>query len=171
MSTKLYCDRGIEELKLKLNSIIEIQNEDDLKTHFRQTILFKDERKISGGINQDSFKIWIHEQGRTGVTGVFYPIIQGQLRPLSQGLEIELKSKMNIIGKTIFLGIGAMLAYGILAEIVIQENNEMRFVIPRLVFGTVLFGLIISIPSFIYFKSSRTIKTYLVKELGLRNSP
>jgi len=170
MPSKYFWDKDVKGLKTKLDSIIEVENEDNLKTHFRQTILFKDSGKVSGTINQDNFKIWTHEQGRGGVTGIFYPIVQGRFRPLSQGLEIEFKSKMNIIGKGVFIGIAIMLAYGILTGIVIQENNEMRFVIPRLLIGTVLFGLMISVPTFIYFKTSRTIKEHLTKELGLRNA-
>lgn len=159
----------MEELKSKLNSIIDVPNEDNLRTHFRQTILFREENKVSGAIQQDGFKIWTHEQGRGGVTGIFYPIIQGQFRPLSQGLEIEFNSRMNIIGKVVFVAIATMLVYGIMTGIVIQDNNEMRFVIPRLLIGIVIFGLMISIPSFIYFRTSRVIKKALIKELGLRN--
>jgi hypothetical protein len=170
MPTKLFWDKDSKELKAKLDSIIEVENEDNLKTHFRQTILFKDEGKVSGTVGQDNFKLWTHEQGRRWATGIFYPIVFGQFRPLSQGLEIELKSKMNIIGKVVFIAIATLLAYGILTGIVIQDNNEMRFVIPRLLIGTVLFGLMISVPTFIYFKTSKTIKEYLTKELGLRNA-
>jgi hypothetical protein len=164
-----YWDKDVEELKSKLNSIIEVQNEDNLKTHFKQTILSRDDSKVSGTIKPDHFRIWIHEQGRGGVTGIFYPIVIGQFRPLSQGLEIQFKSKMNIIGKIVFIAIVTMLAYGIITGVVIQQNNEMKFAIPRLLIGIILFGLMISVPSFIYFKTSRTIKTYLTKELGVRN--
>lgn len=170
MPTSFYCDKDVSEFRSKLNSIIEVRNEDNLRTHFRQTILFKDESKVSGVINHGDFTIWFHEQGRRGITGIFYPIVSGLFRPLSHGLEIELKSKMNIVGKIVFIGIAAMLAYGIVTGIVIQENNEMRFIIPRLFIGTILFGLMISVPFFIYFKTARTIKAYLAKELGLKNA-
>ena len=89
MPTRLYWDKDVEELKSKLNSIIEVQNEDNLKTHFKQTILFKDDSKVSWTIKQDHFRIWVHEQGRGGVTGIFYPIVVGQFRHLSQGHEIQ----------------------------------------------------------------------------------
>src|SRR5690348_15204870 len=147
MTTKYYWDKDVEELKSKLKSIIDVSNEDNFWTHFRQTILLKDWNRVSGTIKQDSFKIWTHQQGRRGVTGIFYPIVEGQFRPLGQGLEIGFKSKMNSIGKVVFIAITTMLAYGIVTGIVIQENNEMRFVIPRLLLGTVIFGLMISVPS------------------------
>lgn len=170
MPTKLFWDSDANELRAKLTSIIEVRNEDNLKTHFRQTILFMDNGKVSGTVNQNNFTIWIHEQGKSGVTGIFYPVIQGQFKPLSQGLEIAFRSKMNIIGKTLFIAMATMLAYGIVTGIVAQENNEMRFVILRLLVGSVLFGLMIFVPTFIYFKTSRTIKEYLTKELSLRNA-
>lgn len=170
MQKKCIWDKDLKELKTRLHSIIDVENEDDFKTHFRQTILFKDNGKVSGTIKQDHFKIWTHEQGRGGVTGIFYPIILGQFKPPRQGVEIEFKTKINIIGKTVFSAIVTMLAYGILTGIVIQENNEMRFVIPRLLIGMVLFGLVISVPTFIYFKTSRAIKQHLTNELGLRNA-
>lgn len=170
MPAKLIWDKDEKELKSKLHSIIEVENEDTLKTHFHQTILSKDNGKVCGTVNQNNFKIWIHEQGRRGATGIFYPIVHGEFRPLSQGLEIELKSKMNIIGKMAFAIITTIFAYGIVTGLVIQENNEIRFLIPRLLIGAVLFVLMISVPTFIYLKTSRTIKEFLSKELGLRNA-
>lgn len=166
MSTKLYWDKDTKELKAKLDSIIEVENKDNLKTHFRQIILFKDEGKVSGIINNDNFKIWTHEQGRRGMTGIFYPIVHGQFKPLSQGLEVELKTEMNIFGKVVFIAIAAFFGYGILTGIVIQENNVFRFVIPRIIIGTIMFGLLISVPIFIYLKTSRIIREFLTKELG-----
>lgn len=141
-----------------------------MKTHFCQTISFADEGKVSGKIKQDNFKIWIHEQGRRGATGIFYPIVYGRFIPSSQGVEIELKSKMNVIGKVLFLIAITGLAYGILSGIITQENNELKSLAPRLLLGTVLFALMISVPTFLYYKTSRAIKEFLIKELGLRSA-
>src|SRR5688572_16701593 len=157
MPRKYYWGNDIEELKSRLNSIIDVPNEDTFQTHFRQTMFFKDEYKVSGTMKQDNFKIWTHEQGRGGMTGIFYPIVQARFRPLSQGLEIEFKSKMNIIGKVVFVASATILAYALVTGIVIQESNELRFVIARLLLAIVLFGLMISVPSFIYFKTCNTI--------------
>lgn len=170
MPRKLFCDKDAIELRAKLGSIIEAENDDDLKTHFYQAILFKDNGKVSGIINEDNFKIWTHEQGRAGVTGIFYPIVHGEFRSSGQGLEIELTSKMNIIGKVVYIAFATLLAYSIVAGIVIQEDNQMKFVISRLLIGAILFGLTTSVPTFIYFKTSRTIKQYLTKELDLRSA-
>ncbi len=168
MATRFLADYDLNELKEKLNSIIEVKNEDNLKTHLRQTLLFKDEGLVSGTVTNDNFKIWTHEQGRSGATGIFYPIIEGRPRQLSRGLEIEFKSKMNIIGRTIFLLIAVGIGYAITTGIIIQDDNDIKYLIPRFLIGTVLFGLFISVPSFIHIRTSRITKQYLIKELGLK---
>lgn len=158
-------DRAAQESRL--NSIIEVENEDNLKTHFRQIVLFKDDGKISGVIYPDRFKIWIQKQGRSGVTGIFYPIIEAQMRYSHRGIAVAFSSKMNIIGRFFcFIG-GTVLVYGIATGIVIQENNEMRFIIPRLLAGALLFLLASLVPAAIYFRTSRIVKTHVIRELGL----
>jgi hypothetical protein len=169
MSTRFFADYDLKELQSRLKSIIEVENKDSFRTHFRQAVLLRDECKVSGTVTNDNFKIWTHEQGRSGATGIFYPVIEGRPRPLSQGLEIEFKSRMNFIGRTLFLLLIIMLAYGILTGIVIQENNELKYLVPRFLIGTVLFGLMISVPTFIHFRASKITKEYLVKELELRD--
>lgn len=170
MTKLFFSNQDAVALKAKLKSIIEVENEDNLKTHFGHSFLFKDDAKLSGTINHDTFKIWVQEQGRTGITGIFYPIVAGRLRSLNQGLEIEFKFKMNV-RRSVLIGIATMLAYGILTGIVLHENNETRYLIPRLFIGLILLGLMLSAPSFVYFKTSRTIIAYLVRELGLRKAP
>lgn len=168
--TTFLADYDLNELKKRLNSIIEVKNEDNLKTHLRQTLLFKDEGLVSGTFNTDNFKIWTHEQGRMGATGIFYSIIEGHPRQLSHGLEIQFKSKMNIIGRTIFLLIAIGIGYAITTGIIIQDNNDIKFLIPRLLIGLVLFELLITVPTFIHARTSRITKQYLIKELGLKTS-
>lgn len=168
MATRFLADYDLNELKQKLNSVIQVINEDNLKTHIRQTLLFKDEGLVSGTITNDNFKVWTHEQGRFGVTGIFYPVIEGRPRQLSRGLEIEFKSKMNIIGKTIFLLIAIGIGYAITTSIIIQDENEIKYLIPRFLIGTILFGLFISLPTFIHIRTTRITKQYLIKELGLK---
>jgi hypothetical protein len=170
MATKLFTDDNVESFKSRLSSIIEVANEDDLRTHFRQTILFKDEGRVSGVIASNTFKIWTHEQGGSGVTGIFYPIITGQIRPLPQGLEIELNSKLNSIGKAVLIFVWIILTYWIVTGIVIQENNELKYLMSRSLIGMILLALMLSVPIYIYKRTSRIVKRYLTKELGLRNA-
>lgn len=77
MATIFLADYDINNLRKKLDAIIEVKNEDNLRTHLRQILLFKDEGLVSGTVTGESFKIWTHEQGRAGVTSIFYPIVEG----------------------------------------------------------------------------------------------
>lgn len=167
MKRKFLADYDLIELKSRLNSIIEINSEDNLRTHFRQIVLLKDEGKVSGIIKNNNFKIWTHEQGRTGATGIFYPIIEGCARPLSKGLEIEFKSKMNMIGRIVFLIIAILIAYVTLTGIVIQENNEFKYLIRRIFVGGVFFCGMLFIPSLILFRTAKIVKQHLIKGLEL----
>jgi len=167
MRKKFFTHYDLKELKSQLRLMIEVEAEDNFLTHFRQTMLFKNEEMVSGNIKNDSFKLWIHEQGRLGLTGVFYPVVRGKLNPLSQGTEIKINSKMNSIGRAIFLLITAAMAYGVLQSIVIQENNELQYLIPRALMGMLLLGLMCTVPLVIHLKTSGLIKKYLVDELKL----
>lgn len=169
MPTILFTNDTKESFQLRLNSIIEIKSKDNLLAHFRKVILFENERKVLGQLETNKFKIWIHEQGRSGVTGIFYIVLTGQFKPLGKGFEIELNSKMNIIGKIAFVIISVMLAYGITKGIIIQADNNIEYLIPRILLGSALFGLMILVPIVSYFQQSRTMKNYIIKELGLRN--
>lgn len=167
MEKKFLTNYDLKELKSKLHLMIEVEAEDYFLTHFRQTMLFKNEEVVSGNIKNDSFRLWIHEQGRLGLTGVFYPVVRGKLNPLSQGTEIKINSKMNSIGRAIFLLITSAIAYGVLQSIVIQENNELQYLIPRALMGILLVGLMCTVPLVIHLKASSVIKKYLVDELKL----
>lgn len=168
MSNKYYSKYGMNEFITRLHSIIEVEKEDGLKTHLRQSLMFKDEEKVSGKIFSNGFKIWTHEQGRIGITGIFYPIIEGRVRPWRQELEIEFKSRMNPLSQVIYSLLVVFFSFYVVTRIVIQENNELRFLIPRIIIALILFGLMMSVPSFIYFRTSKISKQYLAKELELK---
>jgi hypothetical protein len=165
MSTKYYEDKGILELEEKLNSIIEIENEDNLRTHFQNGILKINNTKVSGEIINNTFKIWT-----TDKLGVFYPVVLGNFKSINNGIEIELSSKMNIIGKALCAGLMTILAYAIIFGIIIQENNEIRFLILRSIVGLIIYGLMLSLPIIIYKRTSKALINYLIEELKIRNA-
>jgi hypothetical protein len=166
--TKFLVDYDFNELTKRLDSIIEVRNEDNLKTHLKQTLLFKDLSVVSGSIDNSSFKIWTNDQKSSGATGIFYPIVEGRLKQLSRGIEIEFSSKMNPVGRVIFFLISIGVGYAITTGIIIQENNDLKFLIPRFLIGTLLFGLFISLPTFIHVRTTRITKQYLIDKLGLK---
>ena len=87
--------------------------------------------------------------------------------PRSQGTEIQFSSKMNVIGRTVFLTFNLILSFGILTEIVIQETNELKYLIPRALMGMFLLGLVSTAPLLLYFRTLRIRKTHLINELKL----
>lgn len=162
MNTRLVTNGSIEEFKFRIVSLMEVECRDDLLTHFRQAILFENSRKISGVVEGNRFKIWIHEPERLGATGVFYPVVTGKLFLVNNGLEVELGARMNVIGIVIFIIIATGLMYGILTGIILREDNALRYLLTRAIAGLVLFGMMISVPSFIYFRTKRIVTQYLV---------
>jgi len=171
MSRRFFAEYDIKELKSRMSRIIEVRHKDILKTHFNNIVLFKDERKVSGTIMRDRFKIWTHEQGRGGATGYLYPVIEGFAKPLNNGLEIAFRSKMNLIARIVSYIFIAGLSYAILTEIIIQDNNDFNLLLRRSIVGILLLAILILGPMIIYYRICRIIIRYLVKELELKASP
>ncbi|MFT6055001.1 MAG: EamA domain-containing membrane protein RarD [Roseivirga sp.] len=74
---------------------------------------------------------------------------------------------MNAIGRTVFLTFTLILSFGILSEIVIQETNELKYLIPRALMGMLLLGVVSTVPLLLYFRTLRIIRTHLINELKL----
>lgn len=157
----------IEQLRSKLSSLIELRADDNLKTHLRQIFLFDKEGKLLGNTSQTGFKVWIHEQGRAGATGIFYPVVHCSFQLTSSGTQISLTSKMNLAGRMMLLIIAVLISYGLLTGIIIQNDNTIQYIIPRIFISIVLLILMMSVPLFIFFRTSRIIKSHLASQLGL----
>jgi hypothetical protein len=157
----------IDQVRSRLLSLIECKAEDNLKTHLQQTFLFKNEGKLLGSVDKKLFNVWIHEQGRSGATGIFYPVMYGQFTAMTDGTGVNLDSNMNIVGKLALIVISALISCGLVTGIVIQEDNSIEYLIPRLLISMALLTLMMSVPLFIYFRTSRVIKNRLALQLGL----
>ncbi|MEO8148796.1 MAG: hypothetical protein ABI723_14220 [Bacteroidia bacterium] len=169
MSKTFLANYDSHELKTRLNSLIEVKSEDTLKNHFQQTMFFKNDRKVSGTIKKESFKIWFCDE-IGGLTGMFYPIIEGTHKPNDDGLEIAFKSKPNIISRIFYVTMSAAMAYVVTFGIIIQEDNPIKYLFYRAIAGAVLFGLMMSLPTILYFKLTSDMKEYLIKELDLKKT-
>ncbi|WP_339607275.1 hypothetical protein [uncultured Roseivirga sp.] len=167
MKKKFFTNYDLKELKPKLSLIIEDEDDDAFKTHFSQIFFAKHDDRVTGYLRNESFKLWVYDSEAAGSTGIFYPTIKGNLIPRSQGTEIQFSSKMNVIGRTVFLTFNLILSFGILTEIVIQETNELKYLIPRALMGMFLLGLVSTAPLLLYFRTLRIRKTHLINELKL----
>ncbi|HCW08228.1 MAG TPA: hypothetical protein DGG95_12780 [Cytophagales bacterium] len=74
---------------------------------------------------------------------------------------------MNIIGRTIFFLLLIGIGYAITSGIIIQENNNIRFLIPRFLIGVLIFIVFMALPTFIQRTTTKVVKDQLTKVLGL----
>ena len=170
MPFKITIKYNRDELNSRINSLIEANNNDDLKTHFRH-FLFKDDGLVSGCFSKSNFKLWIQKQGFPGsLTGPFYPVIEGSVKELENRIEVYLKSKMNVLGIIICIIIYSALAAVILFNIVLQENNEIKFLIPRAIMGTILLILFTTVPILSYRTTSKVIIRHIIEELAKKSN-
>jgi len=169
MATKLTTNLSIETVRLRIKSLIEFESTDRFKTHFNQIFNNANDKYVLGTVEDNSFKIWIG--GRRGVTGIFYPIINGTLIKTTNGVDILIKSRMNVIGRIFFIPYSLFMAFYVLTAIVIQERNDLKFLIPRIFIALVLYALMTSVPTVIYFRTSRIVKRHVIEGLRKRNAP
>jgi hypothetical protein len=165
MALTLTTNLSIETAQARIQSLIEIERPDTLQTHFDQIFRFKDDTKVLGTMDNHQFKIWISDHNVS--TGIFYPIIKGKLIPTAKGLDIKLTSRLNIIGRIVFLLLSAVIAYYLITHVVIQKRNDLQFLIPRFLIALIMYGLFTSIPTFIYLRTSRIVKRHVIE--GIKN--
>jgi len=78
---------------------------------------------------------------------------------------------MNVIGRIFFIPYSLFMAFYVLTAIVIQERNDLKFLIPRIFIALVLYALMTSVPTVIYFRTSRIVKRHVIDGLRKRNAP
>ena len=169
MATKLTTNLSIETVRLRLKSLIEIECTDTFKNHFDQIFKSKNDTRLLGTVENYNFKIWISDN--RGVTGMFYPIIKGNFIKTRNGIDIKIRSQMNMIGLAFFLAYSFSVAYYVLTAIVIQEQNDIKFLIPRFFIALILYGLFTSVPTVNYLRTSKIVKRHVIEGLRKRNVP
>lgn len=151
-----------QEITERLQSIIEINTNDSFVTHLKYIVLRENNGLNTGQLKRKSFKFWIHDFYSTGP---FYPVFHADIRGLTRGYEISLKHKMNIAGLFLFLLIYIPLAYVLLTEIIIQENNQLHFLVRRTLVASFLYLLFMTFPLFTYFRTLKLTRNYLLEQL------
>jgi hypothetical protein len=110
----------ITEFNRQLSSMIEIHYEDSLMNHLKQQLLLNG-NKFAGNINGNKFSLWWYGFGDTGP---LYSVIRGEIHSDSEGFTIEIKPKLNILGKWILILMTTFLCYITLDGIIKQIDNS-----------------------------------------------
>ena len=135
-----------EELRSKLEKLISIQEPNTFRSHFSSKISGDD--LIRGELKNGGFVIW-----RTNRlwNGVFYPIFKGRLLKKSDQYLLEIKTRFNPYAELIILGLGTFLIYGIISSIVLQANNDIKFLFRRSLIGILIFLILQAVPIVSYY--------------------
>jgi len=167
MSKIYFADCDSDELSHRILNLIQVKRDDKLITHFKQSFLMNDQFKTSGNMEGNTFRIWVP---RSPWSGIFYPVLIGQATKMENGIQVELKTKMNSLIHWPFYAIAAILMYGIFSGIVIQDNNEIRFLIPRMAVSALLFVLILALPVVILKNTEKELMQKVALELNLKKA-
>lgn len=151
----------------KINDLITIKAENKFLIHIKHIIKYfndKENEHILGNTNSNSFLIW---QYNSFWGGIFYPIIYARIFEEGKSTTLELKTKLNPLGKLIsMLFFGAIIIGTILSNYVVV-NNEIYFNYRIIMLGIVVSILFQSLPLAAYNVTKfQTIK-YIEKYLGL----
>jgi hypothetical protein len=145
------------EFQTRVNKLITLPESNSLKNH-----IFKSNKggdgTVRGEFKEGKFTLW-----RTNKTwsGNFYPIFKGYHFKINEMDVLEIKTRFNPFAEIIVLVISIVLAYGIITGIIIQSDNEFRFLLRRSVIGIVLFIIFQSVPIFSYYNSkNQTLKEF-----------
>lgn len=144
-----------EEFQSKLEKLIDIQEENRIQNH-----IFKDVRRtdeiIRGELKKNEFTMW---RTNRRWNGIFYPVFKGEIREINETRLIEIKTRFNPFAELIVLILTLGLVYGIISEIVIQTNNELKHLLMRGIVGILLLLIFQSVPIISYYNlKNQTLK-------------
>lgn len=145
-----------EEFQTKLEKLITIREKNNFKNHMFKSVKGSDET-IRGELDNNRFTIW-----RTNRTwnGIFYPIFKGKLYKINNTSVIEIKIRFNPIAEIIVFTLLIGMAYGVLTDIIILENNELKFLFRRNLIGILILLIFQAVPLISYYNlKKQTIKS------------
>lgn len=159
-----YSEQTVEEIINKVNTIIGVPCINNFKTHFFQIFLRRNQGKVCGLIKADHFNIWVQDRLSTGI---FYCVIEGTMTPRAKGVQVNIRSRMNPVGRLLLLALVIGLSCGLIFDIVIQEDNSWNLVLSRFLVGMILMPFMLFLPIATFLITSRSTRAYLTKTLGL----
>lgn len=144
-----------EEFQAKLQKLIVIEEKNTILNHLFESNKGSVET-VRGQSSKDRFTIW---RTNRNWNGVFYPIFIGNYCQINKTNVLELRTRFNPFAEIIVLILAIGIAYGILIGIIIQANNEFKFLFRRSLIGILLFLLFQSVPLISYYNlKNQTIK-------------
>jgi hypothetical protein len=155
----------------KINDLITIKAENKFLIHTKHIIKYfndKANEHILGYTNSDLFVIW---QYNSFWGGIFYPIIYGNVIEDNNSTVLELKTKLNPLGKIISFLFFVIIMIGAILSNFVVINDEFYFYYKPILLGLVVSILIQSLPFAAYnLTRFQTIK-FIEKYLGLEKFP
>jgi hypothetical protein len=151
----------------KINDLITIKAENKFLIHIKHIIKYFNDRAnedILGNTTSNSFLIW---QYNSFWGGLFYPIIYARIFEEDNSTALELKTKLNPLGKLISILFFAAIIIGTILSNYVVINNKIYFDYKIIMLGIAVSILFQSLPLAAYNVTRfQTIK-FIEKYLGL----
>lgn len=114
-----------------------------------------------GNVSNGKFRIWKLSLWIMA----FYPVIHGTIDQTGEKPKVTLRTKMNSFGLTILVVIMGFWAFGIIDQVIIQENNDWTFLWKRILIGLIILTLPLIAIGLGYREQKRTAIEDLKKEI------
>jgi len=150
-------ERGEEEFRSKMKRLITIEETNSINSHLFRPRRGSDE-SVRGKMREDEFIIW---RTNRSWNGVLYPIFIGKILRIGDREILKLKVRFNPVAEIIVGLVTLGLIYGIVTGVVIQENNELEFLLQRGMLGLILFLILQTVPLISFYG----LKNQTIKEL------
>lgn len=138
---------GQKEFQIKLERLITVKENNSIRNHAFESKKGND-YTVRGEIKNDEFIIW---RTNRKWNGIFYPIFKGKIRAINDSNILQIKTRFNPFAEIIVVLIAFGIGYGIITEIVIKSNNELKYVFRRGLVGIILFLIFQSVPLVSYY--------------------
>lgn len=155
---------GEEEFQSRMKRLIDIEEANLIKNHWHRNTWGSDE-KVRGKTTGDKFIIW---RTNRSWNGVLYPIFIGKISRIGETAILKLEVRFNRVAEIIVGLVALSLIYGIVTGIVIQENNELKFLLRRGIVGVILFLIFQTVPLISFYSLKNQTLKGLEKYFELR---
>lgn len=117
---------------------------------------------LRGTVTNESFIVWITN---SYLLGSAYPICKGEISELNEMRALNLTIRFNPIAEIFIIAFNILVAYGLITDLIIQENNAFNFLWKRCIVAIVIFFLINSVPIYIFYSGKSKLFKFVVEIL------